>query len=309
MAEFLAQQGRYDEAFEHIGQAIAVATGDPHIHISKAKVLNAIGRAEEAEEAARWALRLDPRVAPDYLRALAVSLFHQKRYAEAAETIRRVISRKTDFPQDYATLIASLGHLGQIEEIPELIKEYNGVAVPAYFDPLTVQEMGWWWYGDRFNYYAEYRDALMEGLRKAGVPEGGGTDLAWDDYMRLISRNQGEYSVDRATKIDAATAKELLDRGGVTFIDVRAPLEYSERHVPGAANLDVVTDLSRETLGAVAAPEDEIAFYCHGKHCPYSAYASAKAIAWGYSRVFYFAGGFPAWHDAGYPIEGKSTGN
>jgi rhodanese-related sulfurtransferase len=40
-----------------------------------------------------------------------------------------------------------------------------------------------------------------------------------------------------------------------------------------------------------------------GKYCPYSAYAAAKALAWGYTHVYRFAGGFPAWKDAGYPIE------
>jgi rhodanese-related sulfurtransferase len=64
--------------------------------------------------------------------------------------------------------------------------------------------------------------------------------------------------------------------------------------------------LSKETLAAVAGANDEIVFHCMGKYCPYSAYATAKAISWGYTRVYRFAGGFPAWQDAGYPTEGSA---
>ena len=46
-----------------------------------------------------------------------------------------------------------------------------------------------------------------------------------------------------------------------------------------------------------------MAFYCHTKYRSVSAYASAKAIVWGYTRVYRFAGGFPSWKDAGYPVE------
>ena len=42
------------------------------------------------EESVRWAMRLDPLYSPDYLRTLAISLFHQHRYEEAVTTIERV---------------------------------------------------------------------------------------------------------------------------------------------------------------------------------------------------------------------------
>ena len=31
--------------------------------------------------------------------------------------------------------------------------------------------------------------------------------------------------------------------------------------------------------------------------------SGAKAVSWGYKKVHYFAGGFPAWKEAGYPVE------
>ena len=93
--------------------------------------------------------------------------------------------------------------------------------------------------------------------------------------------------VDGATEVDVATAKTLRDQG-IPFVDVRAHVDYANGHVPGSANLSLVVDLSKEELAKVAGPDDEVAFYCHSKYCSYSALASAKAVVWGYKRVYRF---------------------
>jgi adenylate cyclase len=305
--ELLAREGHYQEAFAAIEKAMALAPSNPDNYIAKAKILNASGRAAEAEEAARKAMRLDPRFAPGTLRVLALSLFHQEKYEDALDTLRRVLSQQSDVVEDYATLVSSLGHLGRRDGVQDAIDKYNALAPKEGYDQLTVQEMGWWWYDDMFNYYDAYRTRLMEGLRKAGVPEGAGTDLAYADYKRLIVKKEDEYVVLGANEINLSAAKTLHDRGSATFIDVRGPGDFESGHIPGANNLSVATRLSRETLATVAGKDDEVVFSCQGKHCTLSAYASAKALLWGYSRVYRFAGGFPAWQDAGYPTEGSSS--
>jgi 3-mercaptopyruvate sulfurtransferase SseA len=65
----------------------------------------------------------------------------------------------------------------------------------------------------------------------------------------------------------------------------------------------LTTGLSNESLSRLVGKDDEVVFSCVGKYCPYSAYACAKALLWGYTRVYYFAGGYPAWKEAGYPVE------
>ena len=302
-AEVLSKQGRYEEAFTEIGYAMALAPNDPDNHLSKARILNATGRAAEAEQSVRWAMRLDPLYSPDYLRTLAMSLFHQQRYEEAVGTLERLLPLKTDVPDDYTTLIASLGHLGRKNGIPEAIKTFNELSVAAGYNTITVQMFGgWWWYGDIFNYDPQYRDRLMEGLRKAGVPEGAGTDIPFEEYRRLLHKSGGYFDVTGATTIDHRQAKTLHDRR-VKFVDVRAAKGFASGHVPGAFNLDVATELSRDTLARIVGKDDEFVLSCHGKTCPDSAYASAKALMWGFKRVYYFAGGFPAWKEAGYPVE------
>ncbi len=82
--------------------------------------------------------------------------------------------------------------------------------------------------------------------------------------------------------------------------------ERPHGHIPNGVDLDLNTELSKESRSQFVGKDDEVVFSCHAKYCPYSAYASAKAVLWGYTRVYYFAGGFPAWKDAGYPVETSS---
>ena len=305
-AEFLSRQGRNQEALANVNRALELAPNDPDTRISKAKILNATGRAAEAEQETGWAMRLNPQYPAGYLRVLALSQFHQERYEEAIEKLRRVISLQPDVSEDYTTLVAALGHLGRSEGITDSIEKYNALTVPAGFDPLTVQETGWWWYGDMFSYHKQYRERLLAGLRKAGVPEGAGADVPYDEYTRIVSRSEGEYTVAGTTKIDAATAKGLHDRG-VRFVDVRTALAYSRGHIPGAHLLDGVITLTKEKLIQVVNKDADVVFYCYGKYCPLSTFSAARAVKWGFSRVHYFAGGLPAWADARYPIEVGTT--
>jgi len=304
-AEWLARQGRPEEALTQIERALALAPNEADTHVSKARILNVVGRAEEAEGAVRIAMRLNPHYGPDYLSVLGRALLHEERYAEAAEFIERALSRLPDSDQDYVTLAAIYGHLGRTKDAAAAVEKYNQISAKTGYPPLTVQSRAYWWYGQIFAYDEVYREQLLAGLRKAGVPEGPGTDVNYADYKRLISNRDGEYDVEGATKIDAAKAKALHDQG-VVFVDVRDAPSFNVGHIPAAINLSVTNELSKETLSRLVGRDDEVVFSCVGKYCPYSAYASAKAVLWGYTHVYYFGGGFPAWKDAGYPVETSS---
>ena len=58
-----------------------------------------------------------------------------------------------------------------------------------------------------------------------------------------------------------------------------------------------------EALSAEVATDEAVVFYCSGVRCPRSAKASEQALGWGYTKVYYFRDGFPAWKQAGYPVE------
>ncbi len=302
-AEWLARQGRAEEALAQIDRALALSPNEADTHVSKARILNVTGRAEKAEKSVRLAMRLNPHYGPDYLSVLGRALLHQERYGEAAEFIERAVNRQPDRDQDYVTLAAIYGHLGRTKDLDAVLKKISELW--AGYPPLTVQGVAFWWYGQIFEYDEVYRDRLLAGLRKAGVPEGAGTDIKYANFKRLIHASAGEYDIEGATKVDAAKAKALHDQG-VVFVDVRDAIEFGLGHIPSAANLEMTTGLSDESLSQLVGRNDEVIFSCFGKYCPYSAYASAKAVKWGFTRVYYFAGGFPAWKDAGYPVETSS---
>ncbi len=302
-AQILVEQGRHAEAFDELDKALALSPNDPDIHVAKAKVLNATGRAAEAEAALRYAVRFDPLQTTLYLRELGVAQLNQGKYEDAANTMRRVIARDTNVAPDIMTLVSALGHLNQTDDVPSLIEKYNEIAIPSYYDPFTAEESLLWWYGDMFSYDAEYRQRLYEGLVKAGVPKGAGTDLKWSTVRDLVSQSEGLYSVEDVGMISTEEAYELWKANAAVFIDVRAELDFDAGHIPGAQLLSLMVGLSREALLEIASENDTLIFSCHGPHCPYSAYAAAKAWLWGFQEPRYYPGGFPAWQEAGLPTE------
>ena len=172
---------------------------------------------------------------------------------------------------------------------------------------MSVQEAQWRWNSELLSYDPRRLDKLVEGLRRAGVPEGAGTDVPIDRYMALVkSRGDGRFDVTGASEIETMAAGRLYDRGA-RFIDIRTRQAYAKGHIPGAINLSAVFDLSREALMKVADPEDEVVFYCNSKYCTYSAFAAAKAVAWGYTKVHLLAEGLPEWEADHCPVEVASS--
>jgi adenylate cyclase len=300
-AELTQQEGRNSEALAEIDVAAELAPSDPDIRVTRARILNALGRAADAEAEVRHAMRLAPGFWPEYERVLARAQFNQQEYEEALATIAEVVNRGSDVPGDFATLVACLGHLGRTAGVREAIAKYDELAVPNMMDPLTVQEANWWWYGNLFNYADVYRDRLVQGLRKAGAPEGAGVELRLPDYKRLISSRGGEYTVKGVTEIDLKTTQAMLEVGAI-LVDVRPATDFERGHIPGSFSLSAPAALSSDSLGEVTRADGPVIFSCFGKHCPYSAYAAAKAVLWGHKRVYRFAGGFPTWQAAGRPV-------
>ncbi len=108
--------------------------------------------------------------------------------------------------------------------------------------------------------------------------------------------------VEGATTVDTAKAKELFEQG-VTFVDVRRTNEYEEARIPGAVGLELKHDFNEESLAKVVDKNDPVVFYCNGHKCLRSSKASAKAVGWGWTKVYYYRDGMPAWQAAGMPVE------
>ena len=303
-AEMLALWGKPDQALIDIAQALDQLPNSAN-YISKAKILNILGRAEEAELTVRQALRMDPNVLPVILRTLGHSLLHQQRYLEAAEAMQRAIAQQPDHQYSYATLASIYGHLERFDDASNSIAKYNEIVAAWNYTPLTVQEIGWWWDGDMYSYDRTYLQQVLEGLRKAGVPEGAAPQTERFEFTSLVRKVDPGYLVEGVPTIDVHAAKALHGQN-VTFIDVRDPGSWSRRRIPGAFNLDLNIDFDDAQLSSLVDKNDEVVIHCWTETCMWAAYACAKASRWDFKRVHYFAGGIAAWVAAGYPVENDS---
>ena len=109
-------------------------------------------------------------------------------------------------------------------------------------------------------------------------------------------------TVPGAETIDTVKAKQLFDRG-VTFIDVRSNRDWDAGRIPGAIHLELKKVFSQESLAQYVSSNEPVVIYCNSVGCLRSSKASAKAVAYGYTRVFYYRRGYPDWKSQDYAIE------
>ncbi len=108
--------------------------------------------------------------------------------------------------------------------------------------------------------------------------------------------------VSGAKTVTASEAKALFD-AGVIFVDVRKDSDWEAGRIPDAVHIELKKKFSTDTLGEEVKKEDKVVIYCNGEKCLRSSKAAAQAVAWGYTNVYYFRDGFPAWKSAGYSVE------
>jgi phage shock protein E len=107
-------------------------------------------------------------------------------------------------------------------------------------------------------------------------------------------------------------ARDQLDGGEATLIDVRDPERYETGHLPGALNVPsgesardahdaAYADKIRE---AGAGPDDRLILVC-GQGNRSARTADALRSEHGYTNVASIIGGAKLWSDLGYPIEGE----
>ncbi len=137
-----------------------------HHMIGLAKI--ALGRAEEAEAHTLEALRLSPRdvMAYNWMNNAAAAMLHLGRDEEAVAGHRRSIQDNRNYPLAHFFLAAALGLLGRLDEARAAAQA--GLALDPSF---TIRRFRGAALSDNPIYLAQ-RDRVLEGLRKAGVPEG-----------------------------------------------------------------------------------------------------------------------------------------
>lgn len=101
------------------------------------------------------------------------------------------------------------------------------------------------------------------------------------------SKTPGSAAAGAYHKITAEEAKNMMESGGVTVVDVRRPEEYAEKHIPGAilVSNETIAEKSNETL-----PDKDAVLLIYCRTGVRSKQASDKLIELGYKNIYDFGG-------------------
>ena len=187
----------YRQALVHAEDALAIDTGDPWARMTAGLSLSQLAQHERALEELRLALHLNPsfalgrmaygwaltragqfdaavtesgravRMSPldsfsgFYTSIHGLTLLGARRFEEALPYLRASVAGFVNFSGHYNSLISCCGHLGLIEEAEGFIAARKRLGPPLSLSVL------------RQHIPAKFanRDILLEGMRKAGVPE------------------------------------------------------------------------------------------------------------------------------------------
>jgi len=98
---------------------------------------------------------------------------------------------------------------------------------------------------------------------------------------------------------------ELLSAGALA-VDARLPEQFSAGHLPGAYNLPLAEiETAYAAFAEQVAATRTLVVYCNGYGCPDSFDLASLLLQKGYAEARVFEDGFPAWRDAGLPVEGE----
>lgn len=115
------------------------------------------------------------------------------------------------------------------------------------------------------------------------------------------------------TVVNVDKAKELMG-SGARMVDTRVAAEYAEAHIKGAINVPYKEksakasdfDAAQDSFDLAKLPADKnaaVISHCNGSECWKSYKGAAVMIKAGYTKVYWFRDGFPAWKAKGYPVE------
>lgn len=105
-----------------------------------------------------------------------------------------------------------------------------------------------------------------------------------------FSCNKGNYKT-----MDVNDFETLIDKNEVQLVDVRTGVEYSEGHIAGAININVMDDSFRALSDSLLTKDTPVAVYCRsGKRSK----AAADILSKKGFKVYELAKGFNSWQEA-----------
>lgn len=111
--------------------------------------------------------------------------------------------------------------------------------------------------------------------------------------------------VSGAQSVNVDEVKELWMKGALC-IDPRSQSDWEAGRIPGALHMMTRSEyytpetVLRFTNGRYDAP---IVAYCNAENCLRAAHLAEDLVSWGFTNVYYFRDGFPAWRNSAFPYE------
>ena len=109
--------------------------------------------------------------------------------------------------------------------------------------------------------------------------------------------------LEGTTRISAEELFDLLDEhDDLVVIDARKTSDRQQGYMEGSIGLPD-TDTTEASLAKhIATKTTPVVFYCNGVKCGRSSKSAKLAVGLGYSKVFWFRGGWAEWVEKGLPV-------
>ena len=161
------QTNRASRAIGELERALTLNRNLGAAHAWKGQAKITMGRAEEAEAHVNEAFRLSPNDAVAFMwtHIRGLAKFHLGADEEAVALFRRSVDASRNYPLNHFYMAAALAHLDRLDEARAEVKA--GLALAPRYSIARFQTMA---ESDNPTYLAQ-RQRILEGLRKAGVPE------------------------------------------------------------------------------------------------------------------------------------------
>ena len=119
--------------------------------------------------------------------------------------------------------------------------------------------------------------------------------------LSLFGAYVAPMSVKGTTYVDSKATFELFQKG-VKFLDVRPQGSISRGKIKGAIEM-YVGSMSLQKIMLFVKKDEPVVVYCNGQHCSLTPEALILMKNWGYTKLYYYRDGYPAWKHYGLPIE------
>ena len=110
-------------------------------------------------------------------------------------------------------------------------------------------------------------------------------------------------NIPGSTKVDAEGVLALAETiPNLTIIDSRIALDRKQGYIQGSISLPNVDTTCASLAKVIHAKDSPALFYCNGVKCGRSVVAVRIALSCGYTKVYWFRGGFEEWKQKNYPF-------